>query len=35
MRESFEVMSEHPYLTVFLSFVFLIFVSEILKVFKK
>ena len=35
MREAFDVMAEHPYLTVFLGFIFMIVVSEITDIFKK
>jgi len=35
MREAFEVMSDHPLLTIFLGFVLMIVVSEITEIFKR
>ena len=35
MREAFDVMGEHPFLTVFLCFVLMVVVSEIAEIFKK
>ena len=35
MREAFDVMSEHPFLTIFLGFVLMVIVSEIAEIFKK
>ncbi len=35
MREAFDVMGEHPFLTIFLGFVLMIVVSEIAEIFKK
>lgn len=35
MREAFDVMSEHPFLTLFLGFLFLVALSEIKEIVKK
>jgi hypothetical protein len=35
MREAFDVMAEHPLLTVFLGFVLMVVVSEITEIFKR
>lgn len=35
MREAFDVMSEHPFLTIFLGFILMVVVSEISAIFKK
>jgi hypothetical protein len=35
MRETFEVMSEHPFLTLFLGFILLGVLSEIKEMVKK
>jgi hypothetical protein len=35
MKEAFDVMAEHPFLTVFLGFIFIIVVGEITDIFKK
>lgn len=35
MREAFDVMASHPFLTVFLGIVLMIVVSEITEIFKR
>ena len=35
MREAFDVMGEHPFLTIFLGFVLMVIVSEIAEIFKR
>jgi hypothetical protein len=35
MRETFDIMAEHPFLTLFLGIIFLLSISEIASIFKK